>query len=156
MNKHSKNQGFTIIEVVLVLAIAGLIFVMVFAALPALQRSQRDTTRKNDVSKVIAAISSYQSNNRGQSPEADASFGKYLSSTTPSEITLESGTTVSRGSIPSSSPTVAINTATQDNIVFVVGAKCVSENKVDNGSARQAAVLIQLEDGGGVYYCQSS
>lgn len=155
MNKHSKKQGFTIIEVVLVLAIAGLIFVMVFAALPALQRSQRDTTRKNDVSKVIAAISSYQSNNRGQSPTADASFGKYLSSSTTPEITLESGTTVSRVSV-ASFPSSAITAATQDNIVFVVGAKCKSENTVDKGSARQAAVMIQLEDGGGVYYCQSS
>ena len=44
--------GFTIIEVVLVLAIAGLIFLMVFIAFPALQRSQRDTQRRNDLSKV--------------------------------------------------------------------------------------------------------
>ena len=43
MNKHKQKQGFTIIEVVLVLAIAALIFLMVFMALPALQRSQRDT-----------------------------------------------------------------------------------------------------------------
>ena len=34
-NKQTK-KGFTIIEVVLVLAIAGLIFLMVFIALPAL------------------------------------------------------------------------------------------------------------------------
>ena len=44
MNKD--KNGFTIIEVVLVLAIAGLIFLMVFIALPALQRSQRDTQKK--------------------------------------------------------------------------------------------------------------
>ncbi|MBS7346174.1 MAG: type II secretion system protein, partial [Candidatus Sacchiramonaceae bacterium] len=46
MNKH-KKYGFTIIEVVLVLAIAGLIFLVVFIALPALQRNQRDTQREN-------------------------------------------------------------------------------------------------------------
>ena len=45
-NRSSQAGGFTIIEVVLVLAIAGLIFLMVFVALPALQRSQRDTQRK--------------------------------------------------------------------------------------------------------------
>ena len=45
-NRSSQAEGFTIIEVVLVLAIAGLIFLMVFVALPALQRSQRDTQRK--------------------------------------------------------------------------------------------------------------
>ena len=42
----NERGGFTIIEVVLVLAIAGLIFLMVFIALPTLQRSQRDTQRR--------------------------------------------------------------------------------------------------------------
>ena len=47
INSLKKNKkGFTIIEIVLVLAIAGLIFLMIFVALPALQRSQRDTQRK--------------------------------------------------------------------------------------------------------------
>lgn len=63
-----KEKGFTIIEVVLVLAIAGLIFMMVFIALPALQRSQRDTQRKNDLSRLVTALNSYQSNNRGSLP----------------------------------------------------------------------------------------
>ena len=58
-----KRYGFTIIEVVLVLAIAGLIFLMVFVALPALQRSQRDTQRRNDMSRVASAITQYQTNN---------------------------------------------------------------------------------------------
>ena len=69
--KHNTNplpKGFTIIEVVLVLAIAGLIFLMVFIALPALQRNQRHTQRKNDVGRVLSAIQSYQTNNRGQLP----------------------------------------------------------------------------------------
>ena len=39
--QHYK-KGFTIIEVVLVLAIAGLIFLIVFITLPAMQRGQRD------------------------------------------------------------------------------------------------------------------
>ena len=60
-NINSK-QGFTIIEVVLVLAIAGLIFLMVFVALPALQRSQRDTSRRNDMSRVDTSLVQYQTN----------------------------------------------------------------------------------------------
>ena len=67
INKINK-KGFTIIEVVLVLAIAGLIFLMVFLALPALQRSQRDTQRKNDASRLRAAVTDYTSNNRGNLP----------------------------------------------------------------------------------------
>lgn len=64
-NINSK-KGFTIIEVVLVLAIAGLIFLMVFIALPALQRNQRDTQRRNDYSMLSSAITSYASNNGGK------------------------------------------------------------------------------------------
>jgi prepilin-type N-terminal cleavage/methylation domain-containing protein len=65
---NTKKSGFTIIEVVLVLAIAGLIFMMVFIAYPALRRSQRDTQRRNDVAKVVTAIQSYQASNRGELP----------------------------------------------------------------------------------------
>lgn len=61
------KQGFTIIEVVLVLAIAGLIFLAIFIALPALQRAQRDQARKNDVGLVADAIKRWQGNNRGRS-----------------------------------------------------------------------------------------
>ena len=57
--RFSQAEGFTIIEVVLVLAIAGLIFLMVFIALPALQRSQRDTRRKNDAGRLKDAIDRY-------------------------------------------------------------------------------------------------
>ncbi len=65
MTKQNINskEGFTIIEVVLVLAIAGLIFLMVFVALPALQRSQRDTQRRNDMSRVDTSLVQYQTNN---------------------------------------------------------------------------------------------
>ena len=51
-----RKSGFTIIEVVLVLAIAGLIFLMVFLALPALQRSQRDALRKRQAAMYIEAF----------------------------------------------------------------------------------------------------
>ncbi len=60
--------GFTIIEVVLVLAIAGLIFLMVFIALPSLQRSQRDTERRNKMANVQTKVMDYQNNNNGKLP----------------------------------------------------------------------------------------
>ena len=58
-----QRKAFTIIEVVLVLAIAGLIFLMVFIALPALQRSQRNTRRRQDMARIATAVNDYQSNN---------------------------------------------------------------------------------------------
>ena len=60
--------GFTIIEVVLVLAIAGLIFLMVFLALPALQRSQRDSERQRMLGNLTAQVQKYQQNNNGRLP----------------------------------------------------------------------------------------
>lgn len=68
MKKHNLYRGFTIIEVVLVLAIAGLIFLMIFLGLPALQRSQRNTARKQDYSKIASAIQTYKANNKGEFP----------------------------------------------------------------------------------------
>ena len=64
----SKKRGFTIIEVVLVLAIAGLIFLMVFLALPALQRSQRNEQRRDSINRIYSLIAQYQKNNHGKPP----------------------------------------------------------------------------------------
>ena len=66
------KNGFTIIEVVLVLAIAGLIFLMVFVAFPALQRSQQDTQRQNDVSRLSTQITNFKTNNTNAIPGASA------------------------------------------------------------------------------------
>ena len=63
-----EKKGFTIIEVVLVLAVAGLIFTMVFVALPALQRSQRDNERRDDMVTLVSKIKQFQNANRGSLP----------------------------------------------------------------------------------------
>ena len=80
MATKKNRKGFTIIEVVLVLAIAGLIFLMVFIALPALQRAQRDTQRRNDVALIAAAIRQYMKNNHGNPPPSSGStsVGSYF------------------------------------------------------------------------------
>lgn len=41
---------------------------MVFIALTALQRNQRDTQRKNDMGRVKAAVESFKANNMGRMP----------------------------------------------------------------------------------------
>lgn len=66
--KKSDNKGFTIIEVMIVLAIAGLILLIVFLAVPALQRQSRNTQRKTDASSIAAALATYISNNNGKLP----------------------------------------------------------------------------------------
>ena len=50
------------------LAIAGLIFAMVFIALPALQVSERNAQRKRDLTRIMAAVVEYQKHNNGKNP----------------------------------------------------------------------------------------
>ena len=136
MLKSSKEKGFTIIEVVLVLAIAGLIFLVVLLALPALQRNQRDTARRQDVGKVVSALQSYMTDNKNVLPTTTASF----TSGYWTGLAQATGLTVSAVSV----------TPTQDGITIQQGAVCPGSTSTD--SARHAAVRILLENGG--TYCQ--
>ena len=77
VKKQSNKSGFTIIEVVLVLAIAGLIFLMIFIAWPALARTQRDSQRRDDISVFLKKVKDYQTNNRGALPEGLATDVDY-------------------------------------------------------------------------------
>jgi len=64
----SKQEGFTIIEVLIVLAIAALILLVVFLAVPGLQRSQRNNGRTNEASSLAAQITDFIGNNQGNLP----------------------------------------------------------------------------------------
>jgi prepilin-type N-terminal cleavage/methylation domain-containing protein len=66
--KSKRAEGFTIIEVMIVLAIAGLIMVIVFLAVPQLQRNQRDNARQSIANRVKAEIETYAGNNQGVYP----------------------------------------------------------------------------------------
>jgi prepilin-type N-terminal cleavage/methylation domain-containing protein len=69
-NLLKKEKGFTLIEIVLVLAIAGLILVIVFLALSGAQKSRRDTQRKTDAGRIASQLEQYASNNNGTYPTA--------------------------------------------------------------------------------------
>ena len=130
----NKEKGFTIIEVVLVLAIAGLIFLVVFLALPALQKSQRDNARRQDVGKVISSLQNYMSDNSGKMPvTADATkFQGYYG-------TLAQASTVTLGGTAQS--------ADISTIVVQAGKDCSGGDT----TARKAAVSIKLESSGAAY-----
>ena len=72
-NKLRENQsGFTIVEVMIVLAIAGLILAIVFIAVPALQRNSRNTQRRADLGSLRAQFETWTSNNNGKLPGGGA------------------------------------------------------------------------------------
>jgi len=70
--RQQDKKGFTIIEVMIVLAIAGLIMLIVFLAVPSLQRSARNTQRKNDAAAIASAVANYLDNNGGTEPAGAA------------------------------------------------------------------------------------
>jgi len=74
-NRTAAQKGFTIIEVLIVLAIAGLILLIVFLAVPALQRNARNTAIKNDAASLAGGFAEYSSNNDGESPTAITQTG---------------------------------------------------------------------------------
>ena len=67
----NRESGFTIVEVMIVLAIAGLVLAIVFIAVPALQRNSRDAQRRADISALQAGIATYVGNNNGQIPDGN-------------------------------------------------------------------------------------
>jgi prepilin-type N-terminal cleavage/methylation domain-containing protein len=144
------KKGFTIIEVVLVLAIAGLIFLMVFIALPALQRSQRDTQRNNDISRMMTAITQYQSNNRGKIPTDWSSFKtNYLTVNNADTFEDPDGTAYT---IKWKNNFSATNQAAPDKFnheIWIYGAaKCNGEALAAGSGNNQIAVLYKREGGG--------
>lgn len=154
MNKQQKSSGFTIIEVVLVLAIAGLIFLMVFIALPALQRNQRDTQRKNDLSRLQTAVNNFQSNNRGRLPGPATGSPSTSDWTSFSNNYLKVGgdsfDDPSRGpytfNVTDSNPEYGVDTAV---ITVSPNRTCSGEELADAGSGnRKVALRIKLEGGG--------
>lgn len=158
MNKVQKQQdsGFTIIEVVLVLAIAALILLMVFLALPALQRNQRDTTRKNDVSRLQSAINNYKSRNRGALPTNYESFfesdlrrsGDLFDD--PSQGPYQPVVPSNGTNLTADSGQEDYEDSSAENIYIYPGLTCSGENAIGtvNTSARKVAIVKPLEGGG--------
>lgn len=162
MNRTQTKKGFTIIEVVLVLAIAGLIFLMVFIALPALQRNQRDTARKNDASIVASGVSTYISNNRGAAPTT-AKLASYVKEKSDNTVAIIVNTRSGAQTLPPVNGTASPSTTTrgvQDGLIVVTFSSVCGASAADqvltNGTARQFTVVTKLESAGGVAFCQNS
>lgn len=150
-NSGAKAAGFTIIEVMIVLAIAGLIMAIVFLAIPALQRNNRNTQRKTDVGRVYTLINDYVSNNNGTLPvkldfktggtTADLDLTKEKFSILAIDLDIgksicTTGASASCGAVPS-----------DDHVVYVTNADCGTGKNapVYNASARSYALWYYIE-----------
>lgn len=161
--KQKREQGFTIIEVLIVLAIAALIFLIVFLAVPALNRNSRNNAIKHDAANILSAVQTFESNNNGQLPSSagsgcSASNGtatisnSALASTQSNTISVQPTTTCSSASAQTPA-TPALNA-----VVVDVGYDCNGGNKPPfTQNSRSVAVFFVIEGGSGnVQQCLSS
>lgn len=150
------EKGFTIIEVMIVLAIAGLILLIVFLAVPALQRNSRNTQRKADASSIAASIATYLSNNGGNLP---LSLGKNASANKLELCTgagdVVGGTTICSGNTETNNlsiltdANVNIRTAggASDKVVAQAPGTAVVSGGTSNISADQIMIIKKASCG---------
>ncbi len=165
--KNRKQEGFTIIEVLIVLAIAGLILLIVFLAVPALQRNSRNTQRKNDVSALLGAVNEFVTNNNGTLPNTatwaaptlslTCTGGSCPAGTTKSEAKLGYynkgvGTGVGQVQVLTAfAVTGPFTSAANDRLVVVPTASCGTNGASQAGSTRAVAAVHELETGASTY-----
>ena len=147
LRQSKKDQGFTIIEVLIVLAIAGLILLIVFLAVPALQRNSRNTQRKDDVSRIGSAVQEYVNNNNGAKPTStnNAAVQDLLGTLAYYDST--------KVTVAGDATTTVTNGTTIDTVNIYTGGKCATMTggmgAVAASSARQVAIVYSTETGGG-------
>lgn len=171
-----RHQGFTIIEVLIVLSIAGLIMAIVFIAFPQLQRSSRDNQRQNILSRMKSEMEGYASNNQGSYPFKNCGLGssgcwgdfysRYINDGTTAFVNDKDPTTgiSAFGASPASaypaqySGGVPLPSSGVAKVVY--GAKCKGETLEASGSSsgsapvttRNYAMIIGL-DRTNTYFC---
>ncbi len=157
MNKKQQKRtesGFTIIEVMIVLAIAGLIMVIALIAIPQLQRSQRNNARKSIVARISTEINNYAGNNNGKVPGVDTDLTSFNDRYLGADIDISDpseGTPMK----PVWQDTITQDPSTVAVVYYKNATKCDGEGRVP-GSAREFAVWTKLEGSGAVFCADNS
>jgi len=154
------NKGFTIVETLIVLAIASTIIVVVLLAVPGLQRSSRNTTARTAANNVVSGWSEQMAALFGASPgiPIGGSAGtisinsvsyKLASGVKPTVFTATTGTYAMAFSASKTETTLAGTgmTLSPNNVVVFSSATC-STGGVTFGTSTQIAVLYPIENGG--------
>ncbi len=148
--KKSKNKGFTIIEVLIVLAIAGLIMLIVFLAVPALNRNSRNTQRRDDVAALMAMFAETLNNNNATLPATctGASASCWVKDAKVSIVDNQSANVAwtKNASAPASAPTnTNVDVVTIQNYL-----KCSAGVATTTGaSSRSVAAIYAVETSSG-------
>src|SRR5579884_4077149 len=149
------QKGFTIVETMIVLAVAGMILLLVFLALPALERSSRNNQRKEDVQAVLQVISHCELNNTGNLQPCMNNLQSYIqgkiSFYDPSKVTFQ-GCPVVHGPCPTDIVSSVPAETNQDKVDIYYYAKCTADGSATatnaGASYNDLVALYALETGG--------
>lgn len=151
------NKGFTIIEVLIVLAIAGLMLIIVFLAVPALQRNSRNQGVKADASNALGGVTDFAAANNGLLPTqfvvacdnsiADCNLTRAAGNPTPAEFKKNGATTVTISAAAASWAANAVKSNT-GLVHLVINAGCTG-NTLVVGQSRSTAAQFFVETGTG-------
>ncbi len=175
INKNSNRaEGFTIVEVGLVLALGALIFLSVFLVVPAFQRNARDNARKDDVAAVANAVSKFYANDPSNILSNPNDLRKYLN-----DFSSDSSLSVRSTCATTATGLMHGGQLDYDQILVCSGYRCKTDGAtqvngggsaddskamIEESGERSAAVLTRLEsgdakqdrtDGKAQGYCQS-
>lgn len=136
--KKTNKKGFTLIEVVLVLAIGGLIFLLAFLAFQNASKNRRDTQRRSDAGTVIAELSNAESDGFKLTGTNVGTFKTtYLASL---EGPTKTGYTLAYG-VPGTGPSKTLGS------MYVISGSVCSGNDAFAASPGNNAVIVTLEKG---------
>ncbi|HYH75267.1 MAG TPA: prepilin-type N-terminal cleavage/methylation domain-containing protein [Candidatus Saccharimonadales bacterium] len=155
MDRRSQN-GFTIIEILIVLALAAMILLVVFLAVPSLNRNERNTMRKSDARYIAAQRLQYNIDNQTvmnagefncSTPHTSKLFCTYLTK----GMTFYDLENVTFSNSGTTAPTTVPTVTDPNKIITDTYYRCDAQNRlaVVAPSARYSVVLYAIETAGG-------
>jgi len=144
------RSGFTIIEVLIVLAIASLIMLVVFLAVPALQRNSRNTQYRTEASRILAGAQEFINNNGSNLPGATDN-ATILANANAKNITAL--TVTNPGTATAVTPTVTAATLETGVTCGTVAGTTVTPSTA-NAPARSMILIYGIEKSDGTVIAQ--
>ena len=173
LRKTNSQKGFTIIEVVITIAIGAAVMALVLNAVAGARKSQRNNARAADVNQVAAGVNQYiATRNALPTTFADiaeiidpSKFGHYdktpsnsNDSINPANVDKSSGNVAGRfidGSATGAvltAPTALVagtiwadETAAADKVAVYIKTGCASTTAAEAGGIREMAIIYRLE-----------
>ena len=165
LRKRNSQKGFTIIEVVITIAIGAAVMALVLNAVVGARRSQRNNARTSDISQLVGAINQYiGSQNKPPTNISDfTKLGHYDEAQINSGASWITGFPSGAGvttwdaaydTAPASSVNMYPGDGQSDYVTIINQGGCnTAADPIEAGGIRQMAIVYSLEGQGNDFFC---